>query len=89
MSGHQHDGLQCEIISMECDFRRKEAWLHLAAGNCCDMNGCIAFVTAIWTGFERIYTMSGKEPDTAYFRDGEDWKALAPAGPPDHYVVVE
>ncbi len=88
MSGHQHDGLQCEIISMECDFTRREAWVRLAAGECCDMAGCIAFVSAIWSGFERVYTFSGKVPDTAYFKDSEGWKALARVAD-DRYEVIQ
>ena len=71
-----HNELQCRILSLECDFSRKEVWLKFPDGDYCDMNGAIAFVTRIWNGFEKIYTLSGKSPDTAYFRVGTEWTAM-------------
>lgn len=87
MTGLQHDELQCEILSIDCDFRRKEAWLKFPEGGCCDMGGCIAFVSRIWDGFEKIYTVSGGQPDTAYFRHEDSWKAMVYAD--GHYTVAE
>jgi hypothetical protein len=87
MSGLQHDELQCRILSLECEFGRKEVWLQFPEGDCCDMNGCIAFVTRIWSGFERIYTRSGARPDTAYFRHEDTWKAMLHRD--GEYIVFE
>lgn len=77
MTGYQHDGLQCEIITLEVDFRRKEAWLRLAEGNFCDMAGCTSLIESICPDIDRIYTKSWTNPATAYFKTDGKWIALA------------
>jgi hypothetical protein len=80
MAGYQHNGLQCEILKLEVDFNRMEAWLYFPADNCCDMTGCTSLIEHICPAIEKIYTRAGGWPDTAYFKVDGSWVALAYAG---------
>lgn len=72
--GFQYDGLQCEVQFIGLDFKNKTVTLMVTDGECSDMSGTIALAMAIWPGFDRIFTMSGTNPDTAYFKIGDDWE---------------
>jgi hypothetical protein len=71
-----HRNLLCEPIRLEYDFQRREGYLWMAEGNCCDMPGCIEIFEAIDDEVLKIQTFAGSNPDTVYTRkDRGDWKA--------------
>lgn len=74
-----NDLLKCEVISISYHFKASVGSLCMGEGNCCDMNGCIAFFEAIDPGVRVIDTHAGGEPDVSYCkrRDGT-WTSLAP-----------
>lgn len=74
-TGYLHQAMQCEMLSLECDFRRKEVWIKFPSGDCCDMDGCTTWIEGICPDMERIFTFSGHEPDTAYLKLGGAWHA--------------
>jgi hypothetical protein len=77
MTGYQHDALQCEVLKIEVDYKRCEAWLYMAEGDCCDMGGCTELFTALHPGVIRIFTRSGDNPDTLYQKIDREWRAFA------------
>lgn len=80
------EDLQCMVLRLEYSFRAEEGWLHLRAGDCCDMTGCIALFQRVDPNVKTIITMSGKVPDTAYRKLHDGWVAMRPNG--DGYEVV-
>lgn len=84
--------LQCRAKDVRYDFDRKTGMLVMAAGDCCDMSGCISLFENIDPDVERIRTVSGAEEDTSYFRSEFGWVARHPKiglGPIDFLEVAK
>ena len=70
-----HPRLQCGVDRIEYDFRSAKGSLHLRAGDCCDMKGCIELFAAIDPEVQAIDTFSGEKSDTRYWRQDGEWHA--------------
>ena len=58
-------------------FDDREGQLWMTAGNNCDMVTCVQLFTQIDPDVQTIYTYSGPDSDTAYFRDDDgQWFAF-------------
>lgn len=73
--------LMCEVVSLVYDFRRRTGELYLPDANCCDMTGCVELFEAIDPKVVAIDTRSGDRADTAYRKEGAEWKAFLPSEP--------
>lgn len=73
-----HPEFQCSVSSISYDFPNNEGVLMMAEGNCCDMDGCIAFFKRIDPKVQAIQTGSGDVLDTSYRLVGMEWKASLP-----------
>lgn len=71
--------LMCRVLSLTYDFRSQTGRLHMADGDCCDMEGCVALFQGIDPQATTIKTFSGSIPDMIYHKHGGDWSALVPA----------
>ena len=67
---------QCDVESVAYDFQTRTGTLRMAADNCCDMGGCIAFFVRVDPAVSRIETFSGSSPDTIYARTRGHWNAV-------------
>lgn len=70
------DDLQCDVVSAAYDFGTKLGRLWMVEGDCCDMDGCIAFFKSIDPHVNRIETYSGNTADTVYMLRSSEWQAL-------------
>ena len=91
-----HGSLICHVRSANYDFRERLGRLDMEEGDCCDMEGCIAFFEAIDPDVQAIETFSGPERDTTYVRRPKGWEALdadghrvTPVTPPTALVPCE
>lgn len=71
--------LGCEVVSLTYDFCSGTGELFLPDRNCCDMTGCVKMFESIDPQVSTIKTYSGDKPDTAYRKEGAEWKALRPS----------
>jgi hypothetical protein len=76
--GMQHDGLQCEVLTLDYDFIRKVGKIYFPPVNCCNMTDCIELFQHIDPAVSMIYTFAGDWYDTAYRKDRIGWAALSP-----------
>jgi|SRR6516165_10288262 hypothetical protein len=68
------------VRSLAYSFEAKKGRLDMPPVSCCDMNGCIELFRTIDPEVCRIETYSGGLPDTAYERDGKQWRAISCRG---------
>lgn len=70
--------LVCWPERLEYDFVTHTGKLHLSAGGCCDMIGCISTFEVIDLEVGRIDTYSGDEPDIIYIKRPTGWESYDP-----------
>ena len=71
-----NEQLMCSVISLAYAFPTHRGQIRFRSGDCCDMGGCLKLFKAIDPNVTAIYTFSGDEPDTGYFRERNGkWKA--------------
>lgn len=73
-----HPEFQCSVFGLSYDFVAKQGALHMAEGNACDMDGCIAVFHRIDPSVKAIQTMAGEARDTSFRLVGKEWKASLP-----------
>lgn len=73
------DRLMCFLDSLTYDFKTHTGTLHVTAGGCCDMTGCIKLFKSINPMVCKILVYSGAEEDTSYRKDGNKWLAYTPS----------
>lgn len=68
----QSETLMCHWFKWEVVDSNSLA-LHLAEGDCCDMDGAIRTAMVLMPSVEWIQTYSGERLDTVYFISGGRW----------------
>lgn len=71
--------LQCDALDFCYDPDTGNGILLMAAGDCCDMAGCVAFFENIDAKVNSVDTFSGSVHDTIYSLRNGRWTAF-PAG---------
>lgn len=71
-----NEGLKCHVVRLAYDFVSRVGRLDMAAGDCCDMSGCIRLFQQIDPAAQVVRTYSGDTPNTRYEELRGEWYAF-------------
>jgi hypothetical protein len=78
---HGLSDLKCGVDEVFYNFETHIGWLHMPAGHCCDMVGCINWFRKLDPRVCWIKTFRVEQQDTSYFLNGSgQWFAMLPDG---------
>jgi hypothetical protein len=69
------------VKSLAYDCITRVGVLRMAAGDCCDMQGCVRLFERIAPEVRAVHTFSGDVLDTCYRKRGGVWQVIPP--PPE------
>jgi hypothetical protein len=75
-----NEQIQCVILGVNLDLRKRIVTLMLSDTGCTDMQGAIDYARSFMPKVTRIETIAGDTPDTTYILRAKGWISVTPSG---------